>query len=276
MLPLQANYHTHTWRCGHATGADRDYLDAAIGAGLKTLGISDHGPMIFPSPQYPPDYYSGFRMLREHTAGYFHSFSELRQEARDRLEILIGLEIEYYPDCFPLFLDYISAFPLDYLILGQHFTGHEQNGIRSFEKTAAPDDLRAYYDGVLQAVKTGCFLYIAHPDVFKFTGDEAAYAALTRRFLEAAKPYDPLLEINRLGLFDGRIYPRPAFWKIAGELGYSAIVGLDAHAPSVFADGETPRRCVELARTYGLRLVTAVKNVRFSAERGCEAERVYG
>ena len=59
-----ANYHTHTARCGHAVGEDREYAEMALARGLKTLGFSDHVPMpfadghesqrwIFPSVQVP-------------------------------------------------------------------------------------------------------------------------------------------------------------------------------------------------------------------------------
>lgn len=40
-----ANYHTHTWRCNHAVGTEREYVERAIEGGLKILGFSDHTPM---------------------------------------------------------------------------------------------------------------------------------------------------------------------------------------------------------------------------------------
>ena len=252
-MVVSENYHTHTRRCGHAVGEDREYVEAAIAAGIKQLGFSDHAPMVFPAPPYPADFYSGFRMKREETADYFASIRSLAARYRGQIEITVGLEVEYYPDCFPLFSEFIAPFAPDYLILGQHFTGGELDGIPSFRETANAAELSAYYDGVLAAIRTGAFFYIAHPDVFNYRGDEETYRAVTRRFLEAAKPYDPLLEINRLGLYDGRHYPREAFWELAGELGFRAIVGLDAHDPAVFRDEETPRRALALAEKYGLR-----------------------
>ena len=42
---LQRNYHTHTYRCQHATGDVIDYAKAAIEAGLTTLGMSDHAAL---------------------------------------------------------------------------------------------------------------------------------------------------------------------------------------------------------------------------------------
>ena len=29
-----ANYHTHTWRCHHAGGTERQYIESAIAAGI--------------------------------------------------------------------------------------------------------------------------------------------------------------------------------------------------------------------------------------------------
>ena len=56
---MRYNLHTHTYRCNHASGTDREYVEAAIKAGMKTLGFADHCPQFFPN-----DYYSTFRMLR--------------------------------------------------------------------------------------------------------------------------------------------------------------------------------------------------------------------
>ena len=41
---MYANYHTHTWRCNHARGTERDYIEQAIASGVKILGFSDHTP----------------------------------------------------------------------------------------------------------------------------------------------------------------------------------------------------------------------------------------
>ena len=43
------NYHTHTTRCYHASGKDEEYVKAAIKAGIKELGFSDHTPWHYAS-----------------------------------------------------------------------------------------------------------------------------------------------------------------------------------------------------------------------------------
>ena len=44
---LKANYHTHTYRCQHAYGSEREYIEAAIRMGIAELGFSDHVPCPF-------------------------------------------------------------------------------------------------------------------------------------------------------------------------------------------------------------------------------------
>lgn len=250
MKQLTANYHTHTYRCHHACGADRDYVENAIGAGITTLGFSDHSPMIFNT-----DYYSGFRMTLESVPGYFESLLSLREEYKNDIRIYIGVEVEYYPALFDDYLAYMAQFPLDYMILGQHFVRDEQTGIPSFRRTEDPDALRQYYDSVLAAAKTGKFLYIAHPDVFHYAGDEKAYNELTADFLTQLKPLGIPLELNRLGFADGRHYPRRDFWELCGQMDIPAVIGLDAHDPAVFRDEESVDRLIAFGRECGVRIL---------------------
>ena len=44
---LFANYHSHTPRCNHAHGEEREYIETAIKAGYSVLGFSDHSPQVF-------------------------------------------------------------------------------------------------------------------------------------------------------------------------------------------------------------------------------------
>lgn len=249
-MRITANYHTHTRRCGHAKGEDREYIENAIASGIKELGFSDHSPMLFPS-----GHRSGFRVPPEEAADYFESLTRLREEYKDHIRIYIGVEAEYYPETFAGYLAYMSQFPLDYKIMGQHFLWREEDGIGAFAATEDPARLQSYYENVLAGVTTGEFLYIAHPDVLHFTGDEAAYRELTADFLRRVKPLGLPLEINRLGLFDGRHYPRRAFWELCGQMDVPAVIGLDAHDPAVLLDETTADACVAFAESCGVRVL---------------------
>ena len=84
MNAVSANYHTHTFRCNHASGADRDYVENAVRAGFELLGFSDHAPMPFPDGHESP-----FRMKLAETAGYFESVARLREEYAGQIRILL-------------------------------------------------------------------------------------------------------------------------------------------------------------------------------------------
>ena len=244
---ITENYHTHTYRCRHAGGTDRDYVEAAIAAGLTTLGFSDHSPMVFTT-----DHKSSFRMSLEETPGYFESLLQLREEYKDRIRILIGVEAEYYPATHEKYMAFMRQFPCEYMLLGQHFLLREEDGFYAMSPYRDPAMLKAYYQNILDGVKTGDFLYVAHPDLFNFTGKPKDYDRVIRAFLKEIKALGVPLEINRLGYSDRRIYPNRRFWQLAGEAGVPAAVGVDAHRPEHLTDFDAIRGCMAIAEENGL------------------------
>ena len=68
---IKNNWHTHTYRCGHARGTDEEYVLSAIKAGIKKLGFSDHAP-------YPECHAKGMRMNYEEYDGYVASIKSLK------------------------------------------------------------------------------------------------------------------------------------------------------------------------------------------------------
>ena len=156
-----ANYHTHTWRCKHATGTEEEYVQAAIRRGLKRLGFADHSPYCFPD-----GYYSGFRMKPEDTAVYADDIFTLRDRYRDLIDIHLGVEIEYYPAFFADTVSMLRDNQVEYLILGQHFLDNEIGGSAySGVPSASADDLQKYCRQIMDACNTGLVTYIAHPDL---------------------------------------------------------------------------------------------------------------
>ena len=178
---MKMNLHTHTPRCHHAIGSEREYIERAIAAGLDTLGFSDHAPMPFEG-----DYYSTYRMALSDTRGYVDALLKLREEYRGKIDILIGFEAEYYPAVFPRLLEFISEYPIDYLLLGQHFLGNEQNAPYACRRTKDESFFAAYVDQVCEGIRTGAFTYLAHPDMVCFDGDDATFRSHALRLCECA------------------------------------------------------------------------------------------
>ena len=92
---LKANYHTHTYRCQHAYGSEREYIEAAIRMGIAELGFSDHVPCPFKD-----GYVSGIRMTMEQAPEYVYAIRELGKEYASDIKLYVGFEAEYIPEFF--------------------------------------------------------------------------------------------------------------------------------------------------------------------------------
>lgn len=248
---MLANYHTHTWRCGHAEGNEKEYAAAAVRAGLKVLGFSDHTPYDFfdAGPRNRP-----MRMPPEELPGYADSVRRLAEEYRGRLEIRLGVEAEYYPRYFPRLLELLRDNGVEYMILGQHYIGNEISEPYCGRPCADPAVLQRYAAQASEALETGLFAYFAHPDLIYFTGSDAVYEREMRKLCRTARKMNTPLEINLLGIRDGRNYPDERFWRIAGEEKNTVILGCDAHLPEHTADRQSEKKALAMAERFGLQL----------------------
>lgn len=244
------NYHTHTPRCHHATGTEEEYVLQAIAGGMKVLGFSDHTPHIFPG-----NYHSRIRMFPEELEDYVQSVLAVKEKYADQIEIHLGLEAEYYPDRMADLLALVRPYSIEYMILGQHWCGNEENEPYNGAPTHSVDQLKRYCDQVIEGMETGLFSYVAHPDLIYYIGDDAIYRKHAKRLCLAAKDLDIPLEINLLGYANGRHYPRELFWQIAGECDCKVVLGSDAHTPTHLINPESEKKARLLVKKYDLKLL---------------------
>ncbi len=252
-----ANYHTHTTRCFHAKGTEEEYIQNALTAGLEVLGFSDHTPYPFKD-----GYYSKMRMHPETLQEYMQSLRTLRETYKGQLEIPIGLEAEYYPAHFSELLEWVRDAGVEYMILGQHWLGNEQDEthvIHPFEDEA---QLIRCCDQAIEAMQTGVFSYVAHPDLPQYVGDDQTYARHMRRLIKEAKACGLPLEINLHGATLERNYPDPRFWALVAEEGCNVVLGRDAHEPSELLDTETEKRMQDMVGRLGLNLLSKIQLIK--------------
>lgn len=213
------------------------------------MGFSDHAPLREPSGKE-----QSHRVSMMDAPLYFESLRALREEFKDQIHIYIGFEMEYYPVYFQQMFDLACSLGAEYLILGQHRTRYgEQTSHPSPDPTDQEEELVCYVDRVIEAMKTGVFSYVAHPDILNFVGEDAIYEQHMRRLCQAATQYKLPLEINFLGLREQRNYPTERFWKIAGEEGCEVVYGLDAHKFKHAYDADSLKIAQEWTKKYHLR-----------------------
>lgn len=247
-----ANYHTHTSRCMHACGEDREYVEEAIKSGLKILGFADHTP--YPTRE---GFISGMRMSLSAADGYFQSVMDLKEEYKNDIAIYAGVEAEYFPEYFHKLIEFLKDYPVDYMILGNHFIPEEERGVYIGAPFTDKKPLEGYADNVIEGIKSGKFAYVAHPDLPNYVGEdkEEARAAIFHRICKAAKEYNVPLEINVLGHMRQIQYPCDRFFKIASEYGNDVIIGMDVHNPKHFHKKEAINYCIDIAKRHNLNLL---------------------
>lgn len=255
---MKYNYHTHTARCHHAVGIDEEFVLAAIEAGYEEIGFSDHCAWPY------TDFVSGMRMTEEEIEGYVNSVKALREKYKDKIKIKLGWECEYVEEYLPWLKEIIRKYDFDYVILGHHFSPSENSGVYSGCILTA-QEIENYKNDVLKALESGVYSYVAHPDIYMKIYphfDEHAEKAAREIIAKAIETKTPL-EYNLLGLSNGKKdgregYPYSAFWKLAGEMGATAIVGIDAHFPDAFFWDELRDEAFETLKKYGLKTVSTI------------------
>ena len=85
---IRTNFHTHTFRCGHAVGDIEDYVKEAVLLGFKDLGISDH---IFLPDIKHPQMRGDYSLLEE----YIDTFLKVKRKYSSLINLYLGFESEY-------------------------------------------------------------------------------------------------------------------------------------------------------------------------------------
>ena len=233
---IRGNYHTHTRLCRHAEGMPTNYAAEAVRQGLSVLGISDHTPQ-------PDDRWIDVRMAMADLPAYIESIRQAR-EAFPELTILTALECEYVPEYRSFYQDeLLGRYQMDYLICAQHWFLHQGQWLGCFGQTDTPERLVAYTQHTINAMETGLFAFVAHPDIFGndyIVWDDQA-TSCAQAIAEAAAALDIPLEINGLGFRREKVtspeglramYPWPPFWETAAAYPIKVIVNSDAHRPA--------------------------------------------
>ena len=260
---VQSNFHTHTYRCMHASGTDEQMVQAAIKEGFRVLGFSDHSPW-----KYGSDFVARMRMTTGQFAEYATSVRTLQEKYKDKVEILLGLEAEYFPDYMDWFVDFLIKEKVDYVILGQHYHGSDEYGV--YFGRADRSLFETYIDDCIRGLETGIYSYLAHPDLplRGMDWDEGMRPGF-ERLCKYCADHDIPLEYNVLGMQVGRKmghegYPSDRFWKIAEKYRCQAIIGMDAHRTR-----DLDRRLYDRARKrlerYDVQIVDSIRRVDFRA-----------
>ena len=185
---------------------------------------------------------------------YLSEFSRLKKKYAGKIELAIGLEIDYLNEENNPSLPCFQKLPLDYRIGSVHMLYSPEGKIVDID---TPADLfrqlvdrhfdgdldsvvHLYYKNLLRMVELGGFDILGHADKMHYNAscyrpgllDEPWYDALVRDYFAEIARHGYIVEINTKSYHDlGTFYPNERYFPLLKELGIRVQVNSDAHYP---------------------------------------------
>ncbi|NLZ93655.1 MAG: PHP domain-containing protein [Firmicutes bacterium] len=243
-MQATADFHTHTVY-SHGKGTVEENVQAAIKRGLKTIGISDHGPGHF---------FIGI--------GGINKVRQLRKEIKSlqqkypQIEILLGMEANIVDVDGTIDVTAEMLAELDYLLVGYHKLVRPRSmaafclGAQNFTAgwlDLKPERLRQQNTAAIcAAVERYPVKAVTHPGLQIDIDTKALAAACikTGTLMEINSAYAEKLE---------------DYVKIALRLGANFIVNSDAHTPERVGDFSAAYRLIEKVKIPLERLVNITR-----------------
>jgi histidinol-phosphatase (PHP family) len=205
-------------------------------------------------------------MSLEDLPAYVDAVLALRNRFRERIEVRLGIEADYYPGTLGEVERMLEAHPFDYVIGSVHILGDWIFDDPRQEERYDDVDIDEFYVAYLEAEKemvaTGLYDIVGHADLVK-KFDRRASIDLTpyyRDLLSEMKRMGVCFEVNTAGLRwpVGEIYPEPDFVRLGAETGVPVTLGSDSHCPEDV--GRDFDLALELLRDSGYREAATFKN----------------
>ncbi len=230
---IKENFHTHTYFCD-GKNSPKEMVEKAIKLNFNILGFSGHGHT---------DRDGSYCMNIENTKKYVKEITALKEEYKDKILILLGIEQDI------ISTDDISSF--DYVIGSTHYI--EKDGklynvdgsieefnhlVNNVYKGRFIDFAKDYFENVKTVVeKTNCQI-IGHFDLISKNFERCnveetkEYLLLAKEAVEALIPYNVPFEINTGAMSRGyrtSPYPSKEILKYIFEKGGKIIFTSDCH-----------------------------------------------
>lgn len=227
---MLADYHIHTARCGHASGEMGQYVKRAEETGLGEIGFADHLPLLHSVDPH-------LTMSRDELPLYLEEVA--RAAAGAAIPVRLGIEADYVVESVDELATILGAHSFDYVLGSVHFVDgwafDDPRHIAGYEGRDHEELYEGYFGAAIEAVRTGLFDVLAHPDLIKKFGILPAidlsdhYAQLA----DAVARQDMAVEVSTAGLRKpiGEIYPTEEFLAACLARGIPVTLGSDAHRP---------------------------------------------
>ncbi|HVR43068.1 MAG TPA: histidinol-phosphatase HisJ family protein [Thermoanaerobaculia bacterium] len=260
---MLTDYHTHTFRCGHAVGTMQEYVEEAIAKGIDEIGLTDHLWLYFDPPERRDPRWA---MPEDQYERHYAEMLEVRERYRGRIAVRVSVEADYIEGREDDLIHILERFDFDYVLLGVHFIDEwmiddPEQSHRYGERSVAAI-YREYYRRMRKAVGLGVANLVSHFDLPKKFGDlpEESVGEVVEETLDVVAEAGTAIEISSAGLRNriGEIYPSAAILSEMKRREIPVAISSDAHAPRDVGFGFD--RLLKAAHDAGYRKIATFEN----------------
>lgn len=228
-----------------------DFVRFAISEGFSAYGFSSHAPLPFPT---------AWTMEWDCTDDYLAEFNHLKVQYAGKIELYIGLEIDYLNEDSNPAIARFRNLPLDYRIGSVHLLYNDAGEVvdvdvpadkfRSIVDEQFHGDLvrvvRLYYSRLMRMMELGGFDILGHADKVHYNAQcyrpdllhESWYEKLANDYMDLVVEKNYMVEINTKAYQNlGTFYPNECYFPTLHKRGIRVLVNSDAHYPDRINNG---------------------------------------
>lgn len=273
------DYHLHLHQHGPADEMDpapdeypaghiEAYVEAAAGRGVHELGFTEHlyrcveaAPVLGRFWERDPVAWLAAQteqFIAEDRTLSLDAYVEAITAARDRgLPVLLGLEVDFFPETIDAVMELIAPYPWDFLIGSVHWivgwSVDHSGAVNAFAERGVDRAYEDYFAIEAQLAASGTVDALAHVDVIKKYGHRPPRERLDLygQVVQAAVASGTAVEVSSAGLRNpaDEIYPAPRFLEMFHDAGVPITLASDGHTPDQAAWGR--EAVVAAARAAG-------------------------
>ena len=234
---IRKDYHVHESHSSDAPSATVErYCRMAERRGIDEIAFTTHLIIVGPdvdvgvTPSQIPDYLEEIQGARDSTT----------------VELRAGLEVDYFPEEEAQLGRILDEHPLDFVLGSLHYIrgydiGTRRGSVDFFGGRPLEEALDVYFTGFQEAVESGLFDAMAHPDYFRkhirLTHEEPVtwerYGTTVYEAIDSMKSSGVGFEVNSSGWRYGveGVYPVDGFLRAVRDAGVEKVtVGSDSHS----------------------------------------------
>ncbi len=251
---ITTNYHTHATFCD-GNHSLQEMAKSAYNKGVSILGYSAH--CIFP-------FASNWHMDTRNYQNYFYDVEQLKKEYSGKMEILSGIEADYFPPISFCDRKFYSEFSPDYIIGSVHYlinhdiknggcftvdgaTEEFENGVSQYFGGEGKKAVQLYYSTQREMISHCDFDIIGHIDLVRkrnnelnyFSENDSWYRNELKETAKVAGKSGKVVEINTGGMTRTKLaepYPSLDFLKLLKAENVPVTICSDSHSIDSITD----------------------------------------